>query len=194
MRIIIKAILNFCIQIVYRPKIVGKKNIPENGAAIICPNHIHALDAAVVVLTAKRKINILAKEELYKYWILRYLAKTFGAHPVNRKTADISAVKVSMKILKDGEPLLIFPEGTRNGMEKGRKAKNGAVTLALKTGAPIVPIGIQGTCKPFTKVKLNIGKPIYYDKNNVDAKNKEEIDKLTEDLMQEIIALTKEKI
>lgn len=64
-RKILKAIFKVVAIMLYRPKIVGKENIPQNTAAIICPNHVHALDSAVIVVMSKRKVNVLAKEELY---------------------------------------------------------------------------------------------------------------------------------
>ena len=191
-RIIIKGILDFLVLIVYRIKIIGKENIPKEGAALICPNHIHALDSVCIVVTAKRPIRGLAKESLYRFWILRFLSKTFGMYPVKKDVSSINTIKTAFNILKKGELLLIFPEGTRNGMAKGEKVKNGAVNIAIKSGVPIIPMGVQGKFKPFRKVKLNVGKPIYYDKNKIDVKNKEEIDKLTNELMQEIVRLRDE--
>lgn len=161
---------------------------------LICPNHVHALDSVCVIVTAKRRIYALAKESLFKHRSLRFLANTFGVYPVKKENASVGAVKTSFKILKEGNLLLIFPEGTRNGLAKGVKVKDGSVNMALKANVPIIPIGVQGSFRPFTKVKLNIGKPIYYDKSKIDVKNKEQIDKLTTELMNEIVRLTNEKI
>ena len=181
----------FCLMsvIVYRIKINGKENIPEDGAALICPNHVHALDSVLVVVHAKRKINVLAKEELFKNKVLRWLAKIFGVYPVKQNSADLSAIKTSLKILRNKELLLIFPEGTRNGLERGRPIKNGAMTIAIKAGVPIVPIGIKGSFKVFSKVTINIGKPRYYDEYKDKINDKEVISKLTEVLMKEIVRL-----
>ena len=189
MRKFLKGLFWLMSVIVYRIKINGKENIPEEGAALICPNHVHALDSLLVVVHAKRKINVLAKEELFDYRVLRWLAKIFGVYPVKQNSADLSAIKTSLKILKNKELLLIFPEGTRKGMERGRPVKNGAMTIAIKAGVPIVPIGIKGSFKAFSKVRINIGKPIYYDEYKDKINDKEVISKLTEDLMKEIVRL-----
>ena len=194
LRHIIKFILELLVLIVYRPKTVGMQNIEKGKAAIICPNHVHALDSAVIVLTNKRKINILAKEELFKNCFIRFLANIFGVYPVNRQKRSMESIKVSLKLLKNNELLMIFPEGTRNGMEKGVKPKDGAVKLAMKANVPIIPVGVQGNFKFFKKVKVNIGKPIYYSEYKNDINNKEVLDKLTEDLMKEIIRLRDENI
>jgi len=190
-RRILKFILNIFVHIVYRVKIVGKENIPSEGAAILCENHVHGLDVVVIVLTAKREINGLAKKELFRIGILRWLAKTFGIYAVKRDGSDIGALKISLKILKDNGLLIIAPEGTRNGMAKGLKPKNGPVSLAIKAGVPIIPIGVNGNFKAFSKVTLNIGKPIHYD---IDAADKTDLDNLTKELMNEIIKLRDVKI
>ena len=134
---------------------------------------------------------MIAKKELYQNHLIAWLGKTFNVFPVERNGKDIEAVKHSLKILKNGEILGIFPEGTRNGMEKGIKVKNGAVLIAIKSGAPIIPVGIKGDYKLFSNVVITDGEPIYYDKSKINSQNKEEIDKLTQELMDRIVSLTK---
>lgn len=194
MRVIIKFIFKIFAIIIYRPKILGKENIPEAGGAMLCPNHIHNLDAAVIVAMFKRKVNVLAKEELFKNRFLCWIADLFGIYPVKRGKADMQAIKTSLTLLKKDEILLMFPEGTRNGMAKGIKPKNGAVLIAATAKKPIIPIGIQGNFKPFTKVIINIGKPIDYSNLKEEVKDKEEATKLTQELMQEIVKLRDENI
>lgn len=193
MRVILKAIFHFLTIIIYRPKVIGKENIPEEGACIICPNHVHALDSAVILTTAKRKVNFMAKEELFKNGFIRFFAKIFGIFPVKRGGKDLEAIKTSLKILKKGEILAMFPEGTRNGLAKGVKPKNGAVLIAIKAGVPIIPCGVQGNFKPFTKVTLNYGKPIVFSKDT-DVQDKEKVNELTKQVMDEVVRLTKEDV
>ncbi len=190
-RKIVKAIIRFFMRIFFRIKIIGKENIPAEGACIICPNHKSYFDPPLVVAFNKRHINMIAKKELYQNHLIAWLGKTFNVFPVERNGKDIEAVKHSLKILKNGEILGIFPEGTRNGMEKGIKVKNGAVLIAIKSGAPIIPVGIKGDYKLFSKVVITYGEPIYYDKSKINSQNKEEIDKLTQELMDRIVSLTK---
>lgn len=194
LRIIIKFIFKVLILIVYRPKVVGKENLPKNEAAILCPNHVHALDSAVIVMMNKRKINILAKEELFKNGFIWWLADLFGIYPVKRNSASTESVKISLRLLKNKELLMLFPEGTRNGMAKGVKPKDGAVKLAIQAKVPIIPIGVQGDFKFFKKVKINIGKPINYEEYKGKTKEKEVLDKLTDELMQEVVKLRDEQI
>ena len=84
----------------------------------------------------------------------------------------------------------MFPEGTRNGLAKGVKPKSGAILIAAKAGVPIIPCGVKGNCKPFTKVTLNYGKPIIIPKD-IDLQNKEILENLTQNMMNEIIRLSK---
>ncbi len=190
-RKIIKAVIRFYMRIVFRIKIIGKENIPKEGACIICANHKSYYDPPLVVAFNKRHINMIAKKELYKNPLLAWLGKTFDVFPVERDGKDIEAVKHSLKILKNGGILGIFPEGTRHGMEKGIKVKSGAVQMALKAGVPIIPAGINGEYKIFRKITITYGAPIYYDKNEINAQNKEKLDELTTELMNTIVGLTK---
>lgn len=189
MRKFLKGLFWLMSVIAYRIKMNGLENLPKEGAALVCPNHVHALDTVIVVVHANRKINVLAKEELFEYAFLRFLAKVFGVYPVKQNSADLSAIKTSLKLLKNNELLLIYPEGTRNGMEKGAPVKNGPMTIAIKAGVPIVPVGIKGNFKLFSKIRVNIGKPMYFDEYKDKVNDKEVVSKLTEDLMKEIVRL-----
>lgn len=189
MRVIIKFLFKVFAIILYRPKIIGKENLPKDTGALLCPNHIHNLDSAVIVAMFKRKVNVLAKEELFSNKFLCWIADLFGIYPVKRGKADMQAIKISLKLLKQEELLLMFPEGTRNGLEKGIKPKNGAVVISATSGKPIIPIGIKGSFKPFRKVIVRIGEPIDYSKYKEEIKDKEKANELTQELMEKIIKL-----
>ena len=190
MRIIIKFLYKILSKIRYKEEVIGKENLPKEEAAIICPNHVHFLDGPTLIANSKRKINVLAKEELFKNKFLSNCLRMLGMYPIKRGSADIEAIKVSLKILKNNELLMIFPEGTRNGMAKGVKPKNGAVVMAIKAGVPIIPVGIIGNFKPFRKITMKIGKPIDYRSYKDKVKDKELMTKLTEELMKKIVKLT----
>lgn len=186
LRNIIKGTLAIVYKIVFQVKINGK--VPEDDAYILCCNHINYLDAAAIVLFNKRKINFVAKEDLFKHRTLSWLGHIFDAIPIKRDMQDIEAMKRCLKVLKNGELLGIFPEGTRNGLEKNGKAKNGAAFMAIKSKAKVIPIGIHGNFKPFGKVYVNYGKPI--DLSNY---TKEQLNEATEKIMNEIVMLTKKE-
>ena len=194
LRFIIKHFFSFLETIVYRPKIVGIENVPKDKAALICPNHVHALDSAIIVAKFKRRVSVLAKEELYRSRFIRFIADLFGIYPVKPDSKSMESVKISLKILKNNGLLMLFPEGTRNGMAKGVKPKDGAIKLAIKANVPIIPVGIQGNFKPFTKVKINIGEPIYYTEYKDEINDRELIEDLTKDLMNRIVKLRDKKI
>ena len=182
----IKVILSTVYKIAFRVKITGK--VPNDGAYIICSNHINYLDAAAIVLFNKRKVNFVAKEDLFTHGILMWLGHLFDAIPIKRNMQDIEAMKRCLKVLKNGELLGIFPEGTRKGMEKNLKAKNGAAFMAMRANVKVIPVGIHGTFKPFSKVYINYGEPM-----DLSKYNKEEMDKATEEIMERIVMLTKKE-
>ncbi len=187
-RKVVKIILSTAYRIAYRVKITG--DVPKEGAYILCCNHINYLDAAAIVLFNKRKVNFVAKEDLFTHGILMWLGHLFDAIPIKRDMQDIEAMKRFLKVLKNGELLGIFPEGTRKGMEKNMKAKNGAAYMAIKSNVKVIPIGIHGTFKPFSKVYLNYGEPI----DLSEYKNqKDKLDEATELIMEQIVMLTKKE-
>ena len=185
-RKIIKVVLSTIYKIAFRVKITG--SVPKDGAYIICSNHINYLDAAAIVLFNKRKVNFVAKEDLFTHGILMWLGHLFDAIPIKRNMQDIEAMKRCLKVLKNGELLGIFPEGTRKGMEKNLKAKNGAAFMAMRANVKVIPVGIHGTFKPFSKVYINYGEPM-----DLSKYNKEEMDKATEEIMERIVMLTKKE-
>ena len=187
-RKVVKIVLSTAYRIAYRVKITG--DVPKEGAYILCCNHINYLDAAAIVLFNKRKVNFVAKEDLFTHGILMWLGHLFDAIPIKRDMQDIEAMKRCLKVLKNGELLGIFPEGTRKGMEKNMKAKNGAAYMAIKSNVKVIPIGIHGTFKPFSKVYLNYGEPI----DLSEYKNqKDKLDEATELIMEQIVMLTKKE-
>lgn len=196
---ILRGITSFCIfwycKIVYRIKIIGKENIPKEGALLFCGNHRTYLDPPLITVTAGRKMSFMAKEELKKNPIMVFLCFAFDGIWVKRDSKDIGPLKTAMKLLKNGGCIGIFPEGTRNGMEKNDgKLKNGAAYMALKTGAKIIPIGIQGPAKPFTKNTIIYGEPLDFSKYSEGKPGKEIEDKVSEELKEAIIMLTNKKI
>lgn len=183
-----RVIISFCIltycKIVYRLKVVGLENVPDDGAVIFCGNHRTYLDPPLIIVTAGRYMRFLAKEELRKNPLFAFLGFLYDGIYVKRDSKDITSLKTALKTLKDGKCVGLFPEGTRNGLEKNDgKIKNGAAYMALKTNAKVIPIGIVGPAKPFTKNAIIYGKPL--DFSEYAARMKE--DKGVEDQVSEII-------
>ena len=118
--------------------------------------------------------------------LFAFLGVIFDGIYVKRDSKDLTAIKTTLKALKNGESIALFPEGTRNGIEKGQKAKDGAAFFAERTGARIIPVGISGGEKPFKQMTIRYGKPLDFSN-----RNKDELDEITEEIMNEIIKLTK---
>lgn len=169
----------------YRFRISGRDNIPE-GAAIFCANHSCFIDPIFMcfALTKKRPLHFLAKAEIFKVPILRWILKRIGTFPVDRNTSDTASIRTSLRYLKAGERLGIFPEGTRVAEAYAVTAKRGAVRLADKTGAPLVPIYMPRNKRVFQTIDIIIGEPYYISSES--KLTHEDYDKLSEVLMDKI--------
>lgn len=183
------AIYAYC-KIVYRMEVIGKENIPQEEPIIICGNHRSFLDPPLIEVTCGRKSRFLAKEELTKSKFLAILGWVFDVILVKKDSKEVKALKDSLQTIKNGECLALFPEGTRNGLEKGEKVKDGAAFFAVRTGARVLPVGISGGEKPFKKVIIKYGKPLDFSEYK-NAKDKEVLDEITNKIMESILSLTK---
>jgi 1-acyl-sn-glycerol-3-phosphate acyltransferase len=172
-------------------KTKNQENIPQDEPIILCANHLNIWDAVGIVMFTKKPIRFIAKYEVFENRFANWLLHLFDAIPIKRGQRDLESMKTSIKSLKDGESLGIFPEGTRKGLAKGAKVQNGAAYMAMKTNTKVVPVGIQGSFKPFTKVTLNYGKPLDFSKYDTKTPEKENLEQATKEIMDNIIMLTK---
>ncbi len=138
-----------------------RENLPE-GPAILCPNHTSLRDPLYIAVACgpRARLRFMAKAELFRIPGLRGLIRSLGAYPVRRGEADMDAIRQSIKELKAGGKLLIFPEGTRVTQGKTVDAKVGAAFLAAHTGVPIIPIRIENARTYFRPVRIVFGEPI----------------------------------
>ena len=181
---IVESVLFVFCKLVYRLEIKGLENIPE-GQVIFCGNHRSFIDAPILKVTCKKDVRFLAKESLAKNFFLAFLGWTFEVVYVKRDEKDISALKQTLSLLKKGDSIALFPEGTRNGLAKGEEVKSGAAFFAIKSGVKVVPVGIGGELKPFKKSTVTYGKPIDFSEYK-NPKNKEEVEIVTNKIMEEI--------
>ena len=194
-RVFVKGCIYTYCKIVYRVKIIGKENVPTDGAVLFCGNHRTYLDPPLIVATAGRHMRFMAKEELRKNPFFAILGVIFEVIYVKRDSKDIAPLKTALKTLKKGGCVGLFPEGTRNGFEKNEGTiKNGAAYMALKTGAQIVPIGIVGSAKPFTKNAIIYGKPLDLSEFANKKADKEEEEKVSRLLKEQILILSNTEI
>ena len=183
-RVIVRTAIRIYFAVVYRVKVIGTENIPKDKKQplIYCGNHRTYKDPPLIVVTAKRHVRFLAKEELRKNPFLAFLGVVFDGIYVKRDSKDVTALKTTLKALKNGESIALFPEGTRNGMEKGQKAKDGAAFFAVRTGAKVIPVGISGGEKPFKKMTIKYGEPMDFS-----GRSKDELDEITDEIMEKIV-------
>lgn len=184
----IKGVIFIYCKIVYRVKIIGLENVPKDEQFIFCANHRTYLDPPLIEVTAKRHIIFLAKEELGKNKFLAFLGQIFEVIYVKRDEKDISAIKSTLKTLKSNKSIALFPEGTRNGLEKGEDLKEGTAFFAIKSRVKVLPIGISGEVKPFHQVTIRYGKPMDFSQYT-DVKDKQALENVTNQIMEEIKAL-----
>jgi 1-acyl-sn-glycerol-3-phosphate acyltransferase len=147
--------------------------IPRDGPVILASNHASNLDVPVIgswlIPRLGRRIHWLGKKELFDWPIVGWVAANGGVHPVDRGGADVEAFRLAQRIIDDGHVLFVFPEGTRSPDGALQEARDGVALLALRTAAPIVPIGISGSHKvwpkgqrlphPGGRVTVRVGRP-----------------------------------
>lgn len=155
-----KALVSTVFYPLYRIKVIGKEHFPKDGGVLLCANHIDNLDPPVVGITAPRPVRFMAKEELFQMPILKWLLPRLNAFSVKRGMSDRQAMRTALKILKNGEVVGLFPEGTRSKTGELQKGLAGAGFFALRGEAVVMPCAIVGSYKPFRRLKVIYGKPI----------------------------------
>lgn len=165
---IIKGFAKLLLSLIYKIEIEGKEYIPKEGRGIVSSNHFSLMDPIVIAAFLPRKVNYMAKEELFSNRLFALFLNKVGVFPVKRDGADISAIRTALKILNNGEIFGIFPEGTRSKPGEVLKAKPGSAMIAIKSQSPVIPVAVMGNYKPFSKVRIVIGEPMdlsgYYGK------------------------------
>lgn len=157
-------IMRFWFAIMFKVEIKGKENVPAEGNAIICCNHYSNYDPFAAAIYLDRLPRYIGKKELFENKILAYLLKEVRVFPLDRKAAmDMKAVKTALKILKDGEILGIFAEGTRVKEGQQVDAKGGVALFAMKGNANVIPCAISGKYKFRNKITVEYGEPLTLD-------------------------------
>lgn len=152
-----------------RMKIEGRHNVPRSGAFILAPVHRSYVDTPIAAGVTRRRMRFMGKDTLWKYRWSGWIMSAVGAFPVSRGTADREALRRCEQVLATGEPLVLFPEGERKSGPVVQPLYDGAAYLALRTGVPIVPVGIGGSERVMPKgarfvyprtVRVIVGAPI----------------------------------
>ena len=137
-------IVRICFSLYFRIEVAGIEKIPRQGPLLILVNHLTLLDPPMAAVVMPRPVYFMAKVELFSYPGLGRLITHLHAFPVHRGRADRRAIRTSLRILEQGEALMIFPEGHRSETGELQEARAGAVYLAQKSGSPCVAVGISG--------------------------------------------------
>lgn len=177
---ILRPIIKFLFIFLYRPNIIGKENIPKKGSVVVCGNHTHNWDSALLISSTNRTIHFLAKDELFK-GIGKLFFKGMACIPVNRRQKDHNALESAIKVLEEKKLIGIFPEGTFNRTEDIiMPFKYGAVSMASKTKSTIVPFSITGEYKLFKKncVTICFDKPYKIKSDDLTEANEELMEKV----------------
>jgi 1-acyl-sn-glycerol-3-phosphate acyltransferase len=182
--------------------------IPRTGPVIVAANHSSNLDVPVlgsaVMPKLGRRLQWLGKKEVLDWPVVGWIARNGGVHGIDRSTADIDAFRLAARILEEGHALFVFPEGTRSHDGKLGEGRDGVAVLALRTGAPIVPVGISGSYErwprgqklphPGGRVTVRIGSPFRLaDVLPAGLDRRQAKDRATESIMRRIADLLPER-
>lgn len=186
----------------WRVHLEGAERLPEDGGAIIAPNHISFLDSAFLMLCLPRRITFVGKAEYMDSWKTKHLFPAMGMIPIDRSGGEASegALGTAARILERGELFGIFPEGTRSRDGVLHKGHTGVARLALRTGCPIYPVGIRGTSeiqppdalipRPFMAASIRIGRPVKVARYRDRAGDRMVLRQITDEVMFEIRELS----
>lgn len=167
-----KAIIRPVFKALWRINVSGLQHVPDTGPAIFCPNHISFIDSLVLPAVLPRRISYVGKAEYLDSWKTRHILPAIGMVPIDRSGGSASqrALDTAARILNRGEFFGIYPEGTRARDGYLHRGRTGAARLALRTGSPLIPVGLRGTDeiqpagaslpRPFRSCQVNIGAPI----------------------------------
>ncbi len=153
----------------FRMKVEGREHEPSHGPFIVAGNHASAIDPPLVGCVIRRRAAYMAKEELFSIPVLGAWLRSVGVFPVKRGSPDRRAIKQSLQTLEHGGVLVMFPEGTRSDDGRLRPPEPGAALIALRTGAPVLPVAVIGSQRilrknarwpRFAQVVVRIGPPL----------------------------------
>jgi len=197
-----RAVLTPIFKTLWRVKVHGLEHVPATGGAIFCPNHTSVIDSFFLPLVLPRRITFVGKAEYMDSWKTRRLFPALGMIPIDRGggSAAERALNTAARVLEDGQFFGIYPEGTRARDGRLHRGHTGPARLALRTGAPIIPVGIIGTReiqppdakmpKPFKRAEVHFGRPIHVARYADRADDRMVLRQIIDEVMYEIRGLT----
>lgn len=196
----LRKLIEVLVKILTRTEFIGLENIPTSGGVILAINHMSHIDTPIVFINPIRSdITALVTTKYLERPLVKWFTDAAGGIWINRDIADFTAVQRASKALADGLALGIAPEGTRSKTGKMQEGKPGTIMLALKSGAPIIPVGITGTEDALKKlarlqrprITVRFGEPFTLPEFHPRQRS-EELKRWTEILMRRIAALLPE--
>ncbi|MEN9792016.1 MAG: hypothetical protein RL330_94 [Actinomycetota bacterium] len=142
---LIRGIVTLLARLITRVTVIGRENVPARGAFLLAPIHRSNIDTPLVAAVTRRRMRFMGKDSLWKMKPVGWIVSALGAFPVTRGSADREALRRCILVLEAGEPLVLFPEGTRQSGPTVMPLFDGAAYVAVKAGVPIVPVGIGGS-------------------------------------------------
>jgi 1-acyl-sn-glycerol-3-phosphate acyltransferase len=162
-----RALAFFCFNVFGRLEVTGRECVPPYGPLIVVANHLSYNDPPTLVPSIPRPLDFLGKKELFSNPINRFIMREFRVHPLDRSASGVGAMRTALELLSQDRAVVVFPEGHISRDHSLEKAQPGPAFLAIKTQAPILPVGIYGTEKfspkrmpfPLCRFHVNIGQP-----------------------------------
>lgn len=172
---ILRPIANLIFRLLFRLEVKGQEFIPKIGGFILASNHASLLDPIVLGIASPRQLNFMARDDLFYNPLFSWLISILGAFPVKRNSPDLSALKEAMQRIKNGNVLVLFPEGRRqiNGVCVSEAPRAGIGFLAAKLRCPVIPAFVKGSGRALpkgakfirpTKICVYFGKQIYIER------------------------------
>jgi 1-acyl-sn-glycerol-3-phosphate acyltransferase len=191
-------LLRIVLRVVARWEVEGREHVPAEGPAILVCNHIHLVDPPLIGAASPRRLHPMAKRELFEVPLIGWFFWAYGAFPVRRFSADLGALRVAQGRLRQGELVLMFPEGTRSKDSALQPALPGAAMVALMSRVPIIPVAITGSRIKFKfvfiqwivgrrpNIRVVFGKPFELSEFRAEIASAEQA---TDHMMRQIAAL-----
>ncbi|MDQ4149566.1 MAG: 1-acyl-sn-glycerol-3-phosphate acyltransferase [Actinomycetota bacterium] len=189
----------------YRVKCEGLENFPVEGGVIVAANHVSFMDSFFIPLVLPRRVVYLAKAEYFESWKTAWFVKALGMIPVKRgvRSQAEAALRSGVEVLEAGGVLGLYPEGTRSPDGRLYRGRTGVARLALRSGAPVVPVGLVGSRKVMPKgarlpklwgdVTVKIGTPMTFEKYKGQEDDRQVLRTITDEIMARILALSGQK-
>ena len=182
------------IRLIFRFQVIGSENIPKKGGAVLCSNHMSNYDPVAVVAGMKRMPHYLAKKELFETPFVSWVVRHLKAFPIDRSQTDMTAFKTAVSLLKSGEIVGIFAQGTRVKEGEAKEAKAGVALFALKAQVPVIPVCITGSYKLFSRVTVHYGEPITLEEYRGKRVKTEQLSEIAESIMEKINEMKRQEV